>query len=112
MVIDADVIFNDTVGDSNALESLEILGDTIINGGSITTEGDQNFRGKVFLANDTSFQGEEINFEGDLDGGGNALGLNGNTSFQALISVWKTIKFSQMIPLPLLEILVSKGRST
>lgn len=65
--INSDITFNGAVGDNNqpllSLETNSNLGETVINGGLVTTTGDQTYNNVLTLGADTTLNGTNITFD-------------------------------------------------
>ncbi|MEC9372217.1 MAG: filamentous hemagglutinin N-terminal domain-containing protein [Planctomycetota bacterium] len=70
LIADADVLFNDAVGASEALDFITINGMACLAGGEVITTGDQNWNGAVLLKADTlamSLGDGVITFDSTID---------------------------------------------
>jgi len=62
----ATIDFAQAIGAMNILGSLQVSGETTLNGGSVTTSGGQEFNGDLRLASDTTFNGQDVRIIGTL----------------------------------------------
>lgn len=81
LFISQDMLLNGAMGDTVALELLDVLGDSALNGGIITTTGTQNYVGAVVLGADTTLTGTSVRFGSTVESGadiGRALTVAGD----------------------------------
>ncbi|MFV3076809.1 filamentous hemagglutinin N-terminal domain-containing protein [Niveispirillum fermenti] len=88
LTIRGNAAFGGAPGAGTPLASLDIAGDTLLNGGSITTSGAQSFTGTVTLGGDATLTGGSVDFQGAVEGpAGLTVNSPGLTRFGGTINV-------------------------